>query len=70
MDVVVAIAVDERSVAGGQCGEDDGWDHADDTEVDRIKACSILSTLSRRASTDCTNESKSAGRSERPACIF
>lgn len=72
-DAVVGVVavVDRMSVES--CGSSVGEiGDADDTEVDDnpTNSCSTLSIYSRRASTDCTSESKSAGRSDNPACIF
>lgn len=72
-DVVVGVVavVDRMSVEG--CGSSVGeTGNAEETEVDvdPTNSCSTLSMYSRRASTDCTSESKSAGRSDNPACIF
>lgn len=72
-DAVVGVVtvVDRMSVEG--CGSSVGeTGNAEETEVDvdPTNSCSTLSIYSRRASTDCTSESKSAGRSDNPACIF
>lgn len=72
-DAVVGVVavVDRMSVEG--CGSSVGeTGNAEETEVDvdPTNSCSTLSIYSRRASTDCTSASKSAGRSDNPACIF
>lgn len=45
--------VDEMNVEGGAADATD-VDTAGDTAVELIKTCSMLSTVSRRASTACT----------------
>lgn len=72
-DVVVGVVavVDRMSVEG--CGSsvgETGNDEETEVDVDPTNSCSTFSMYSRRASTDCTSASKSAGRSDNPACIF